>query len=124
MVHIDAKDFDNSLAFCGRGDQKNNFLMELYLKNEADKNTMFSLFEYDFEKFNAKIDSTQRANTRFYESKKEEIKWSEDFDKFAKAALDFNYYTKKELYPKVHGVRTGIDVYEKFLEIIMLLERK
>lgn len=113
MVHIDAKDFDNSLAFCGRGDQKNNFLMELYLKNEADKNTMFSLFEYDFDKFNAKIDSTQRANTRFYQSKKEEIKWSEDFDKFAKAALDFNYYTKKELYPKVHGVRTGIDVYEK-----------
>lgn len=116
MVHIDAKDFDNSLTFCGRGDQKNNFLMELYLKNEADKNTMFSLFEYDFDKFNAKIDSTQRANTRFYESKKEEIKWSEDFDKFAKAALDFNYYTKKELYPKVHGVRTGIDVYEKIPE--------
>lgn len=112
MAHIDAKDFDNSLVFCGRGDQKNNFLMELYLKNEADKNNMFSLFEYNFDQFNLKIDSTQRANTRFYESKKEEIKWSEDFDKFAKASLNFNYYTKKELYPKVHGMRTGNDVYE------------
>ena len=34
MVHIDAKDFDNSLAFCGRGDQKNNFLMYLSVLKE------------------------------------------------------------------------------------------
>ncbi len=112
MVHIDAKDFDNSLAFCGRGDQKNNFLMELYLKNEADKNKMFTLFDYDFDKFNKVIDSTHVENTKFYQANKEEIKWSDEFDKFAKASLDFNYYTKKELYPKVHGMRTGNDVYE------------
>jgi hypothetical protein len=35
MVHINSKDFDESIVFCGRGDEKNNFLMELYLKNEA-----------------------------------------------------------------------------------------
>ena len=27
MVRINAKDFDNSIVFCGRGDQKNNFLI-------------------------------------------------------------------------------------------------
>lgn len=113
MVHIDAKDFDNSLAFCGRGDQKNNFLIELYLKNDIDKNTMFSLFDYNFNKFNKKIDSVYQDKYSFYKRKKEEVNWNENFDKFARAAIDFNYYTKKELYPKVHGMRTGNDVYEK-----------
>ena len=51
-VHIDSKDFDESIIFCGRGDQKNNFLMDMYLKNEKDKNNMFEVFDYNFDKFN------------------------------------------------------------------------
>ena len=35
MVTLNSKDFDGSLVFCGRGDQKNNFLVELFLKNAA-----------------------------------------------------------------------------------------
>ncbi len=113
MVHINAKDFDNSVVFCGRGDQKNNFLMDLYLKNEEDKNTMFPVFEYDLEKFNSNIDSIYNQNKLFYNSNKEEIKWSDGFDLYAKSALDFQYFSKKEIYPKVHLIRTGEDVYEK-----------
>lgn len=113
MVHINAKDFDNSVVFCGRGDQKNNFLMDLYLKNEEDKNTMFSVFEYDIEKFNTNIDSVYNQNKTFYKSNKDEIKWSEGFELYAKSALDFQYFSKKEIYPKVHQTRTGEDVFEK-----------
>jgi peroxiredoxin len=113
MVHINAKDFDNSVVFCGRGDQKNNFLMDLYLKNEEDKNTMFPVFEYDVEKFNTNIDSVYNCNKVFYKSNKDEIKWSEGFELYAKSALDFQYFSKKEIYPKVHQIRTGQDVFEK-----------
>ena len=45
MVHINSKNFDESVIFCGRGHEKNNFLMELYLKNETDKNTIFDVFD-------------------------------------------------------------------------------
>ncbi|HQX05092.1 MAG TPA: hypothetical protein PKZ44_13330, partial [Flavobacterium sp.] len=31
MVRINSMEFDESIVFCGRGDEKNNFLMELYL---------------------------------------------------------------------------------------------
>ena len=113
MVHIDGKNFDDSVVFCGRGDEKNNFLMELYLKNENDKKNIFEIFDYDVTKFNKNIDSAFVSAENFYNSKKEKIKWNEEFDIYAKAALNFHYYSKKELYPLVHNMRTGENIYDE-----------
>lgn len=113
MVRVNTKDFDASLAFCGRGDEKNNFLIEQYLRNEKDRNNMFSVFEYDLAKFQKSIDSTHRDAQNFYTTKKNEIKWSDEFDKFALSSVDLPHYSKKELYPMMHKMRTGEDVYEK-----------
>lgn len=113
MVHINARDFDNSIVFCGRGDQKNNFLMELYLKNEDDRSKIFDVFDYNVNDFIKNIDSSYQSKEKFYLAKKEEIKWDENFDTYAKAALDFHHYSKKEIYPQVHKIRTGEDVVEK-----------
>ncbi len=113
MVRINSKDFDNSIVFCGRGDRKNNFLMELYLKNEDDRSKMFDVFDQDVPKFLKNIDSTYRLRRKFYNDKKEDIKWSEDFDVYAKAALNFHHFSKKEIYPLAHLMRTGADVRER-----------
>lgn len=113
MVRVNSKDFDESVIFCGRGDEKNNFLMEMFLKNEKDKNKTFEFFNDNFADFSKEIDTTYLKATKFYKTRKKEIKWSDDFDLFAKAFLDFNYYSKKELYPLVHKIRTGEDVIEK-----------
>ena len=66
MVHINSKDFDESVVFCGRGDEKNNFLMELYLRNEKDKNDMFKVFDYDVPEFTKTIDSAYSKNLTFH----------------------------------------------------------
>jgi peroxiredoxin len=113
MVHINSKDFDESIIFCGRGDTKNNYLMESYLKNESDKEKMFDVYDYDVSKFNSNTDSTYKSNKKSYNIHKNDIKWSKEFDKFAKASLDFNYFSKKELYPVIHKLRTAEDVFEK-----------
>ncbi|WP_445454552.1 TlpA family protein disulfide reductase [Flavobacterium sp. 25HG05S-40] len=113
MVRVNSKDFDESVVFCGRGYEKNNFLMELYLKNEKDKYKMFEYFDDNFADFSKEIDSTYAKANQFYTTRKTEIKWNDDFDIFAKASLDFNYYSKKELYPLVHKIRTGEDVIEQ-----------
>jgi peroxiredoxin len=110
MVAINSQDFDNSIVFSGRGDLKNNFLMDMYLNNEKDRDNMFMVFDYDVNKFNAAIDATYKKNRKFYEDKKAEIKWSDDFDDIAEASLVFPYYSKKELYPLIHKMRTGDDV--------------
>ncbi len=113
MVQVNSKDFDESLNFCGRGDEKNNFLMEMYLRNEKDKNNMFDVFDYDFPKFNKTIEATYKKNETYYNEKKEEIKWNNEFDVYAKALLNFPHYTKKEIYPLIHEKRTGVDIVEK-----------
>ncbi len=112
-VHIDSKDFDESINFCGRGDQKNNYLMEMYLRNEKDKNNMFEVFDYDLNKFSKNINKTNTDNQKFYASKKDEIKWSDDFDVYAKGIVNFPFYTKKEIYPIIHKMRTGEEVTSK-----------
>jgi hypothetical protein len=113
MVRINAKDFDNSIVFCGRGDQKNNFLMDMYLKNEDDRSKIFEVFDYDVNGFLKNIDSSYQSRKKFYTSKKADIKWNDDFDVYAQAALNFHHYIKKEIYPLAHQMRTGEDVYEK-----------
>lgn len=110
MVRINAQEFDESITFCGRGDEKNNFLMELFLKNEQDRGVMFTVFDENIERFNTKIDSAYQSKKKFYDSKKESIDWNEDFDEYAKAMLEFFHYSKKELYPVVHQMRTGENI--------------
>ncbi|WP_432670238.1 TlpA family protein disulfide reductase [Flavobacterium sp. SM2513] len=110
MVRINSQDFDESIIFCGRGDEKNNFLMELFLKNEHDRSSMFSVFDEDVPKFDKVIDSAFASKKKFYDEKKAAIEWNDDFDQYAKAMLDFFHYSKKELYPVVHQMRSGSDV--------------
>ena len=113
MVHINSKDFDESIIFCGRGDTKNNYLMDSYLKNESDKEKMFDVYDYDISRFTSNTDSTYKSNKKYYNIHKNDIKWSKDFDEYAKAALDFNYFSKRELYPIIHKLRTAEDVFDK-----------
>lgn len=110
MVRVNTFDFDNSIVFCGRGDEKNNFLMELYLKNEADKSLMFDVFDRDVKRFTKNIDSSFAIRKSFYLKKKAEIGWDENFDLIAKASLDFHHITKKEIYPYAHQFRTGENI--------------
>lgn len=109
MVRINSKDFDESIVFCGRGDQKNNFMMELYLRNEHDKNRSFSIFDQDVAKFQQNTDSAYKENKNFYEKNKSKISWSPGFDFYANAMIDYNYFGKKEIYPQINRARTGIN---------------
>jgi peroxiredoxin len=104
---MNAFDFDNSIVFCGRGDEKNNFLMEMYLKNEADKATMYDVFDRNVKQFIKNIDSSFAIRKSFYLKRKAEIGWDKPFDAVAKASLDFHHITKKEIYPYAHQFRTG-----------------
>lgn len=113
MVRVNTFEFDNSLVFCGRGDEKNNFLMELYLKNEADKNLMYDKFDKDVKSFIKNIDSSFAIRKSFYLKRKAEIGWDDNFDLIAKASLNLHHITKKEIYPYAHQFRTGENIRAK-----------
>ncbi|MFD2909171.1 TlpA family protein disulfide reductase [Flavobacterium ardleyense] len=110
MIRLNTFDFDNSIVFCGRGDEKNNFLMELYLQNEADKALMFKVFDRDVNRFVKNIDSSFAIRKSLYLKKKAEIGWDANFDLIAKSSLDFHHISKKEIYPYAHQFRTGENI--------------
>lgn len=113
MVSINTQSFDESIVFSGRGEQKNNFLMEMYLGNETDREKLFEAFDYDVNRFNEAITTLYKKNLDRYNTKKEFIKWTEDFDVFAKASVDYPYYSRKEIFPVLHKLRTGTDLVNK-----------
>ncbi len=107
MVSINTVNFDKSIMFSGRGEKKNNFMMDLFLMNEADRHTSTVIYDRDLAGFQKGIDSINDLRQAFYNKSKKDIGWSKDFDFYAKTRVDYNYYTKKEYYPYVHFRRTG-----------------
>lgn len=112
MIRLNSYDFDNSLAFCGRGDEKNNFLIDQFLKNENELSNLYELFERSPKSFTKTIDSIYKIRTVDYLKRRAEIGWSDAFDSVAKAGIDFNYYYKKEIYPVAHQYKTDNKVYD------------
>lgn len=110
MVTINTADFDRSIVFTGRGDRKNNFMMELFMAHDADREKSYGIYNYDAGKFIHTIDSAFALREAFYNKSKKEISWSDGFDTYARLRLMLNYYSKKEYYPYIHGRRSGEDV--------------
>jgi hypothetical protein len=110
MVSVNTADFDNSLVFSGRGDKKNNFMMEQFLLNEKDRAQPYDLYDFEFKKFKKTIDSSFAIRREFYKKNKQQINWDSDFDFYALNRLNLSYFAKKEYYSYVHTRRTGQDV--------------
>ena len=113
MIRLNSNDFDNTLMFCGRGDEKNNFMMELFLKDMNLKNNLFDIYEKPEKIFSKYIDSSNQNIKNLYKKRKSFIKWSKEFDEVAKANIVLNYAYKKEVFPIVHEFKTGENIKTK-----------
>lgn len=110
MIRLNSNDFDNTLMFCGRGDEKNNFMMELFLKDMKLKDDLFDIYEKPEKIFSKYIDASNKNITNLYNKRKAFINWSEEFDEVAKANILLNYAYKKEAFPIVHEFKTGENI--------------
>ena len=113
MIRLNSLDFDNTLSFCGKGDEKNNFLIDLYLKNENDKSNLYEILDKDLITYTNSIDSSYQNRKAFYLKRKSEVNWSKSFDAIAAAGVDLHYFYKKELYPYAHEYKTGENICPK-----------
>ena len=113
MIRLNSNDFDNTLMFCGRGDEKNNFMMELFLKDMKLKDDLFNIYEKPEKIFSKYIDASNKNITNLYNKRKAFINWSEEFDEVAKANIVLNYAYKKEVFPIVHEFKTGENIKTK-----------
>lgn len=101
-LRINTKDFEHASSFYGTGKNKNNFLLELFAFNIDNKNNLDFHYGKNYKKFKRSNDSLKDARTAFYLRRKTEIGWDNDFDLYAQAMLDFEYYSRLEIYPFAH----------------------
>lgn len=105
VLHLNTMDFDESLAYSGRGAAKNNFLMDLYLKNESENKMLPKWYTLPSETFTKKIDSLKEEKLKKFDRFISKNKVPEDFKKIANASITYDYYSKKELYGMANRLR-------------------
>ncbi|WP_448606886.1 hypothetical protein [Paenimyroides ceti] len=116
FVRINAKDFDNASTFYGRGKDKNNCLLEFFAFSNQDRNDFFKNYKKSFKRFMKTADSLHDARTALYLRRKTEIGWDKDFDLYAKAIVDYDYYARLESYPYAHQKLTSVKVLDSLPE--------
>lgn len=98
LLHLNTLDFDESLAYSGKGGAQNNLLMYLFLTNEAQNRLLPQWYNLSPEKYSQKIDSLKAIKVAEYEDFIKKNKVSDEFKKVAQASIQYDHYSKKELY--------------------------
>lgn len=99
MIRLNTEDFDESLIFSGKGEEINNFLLEIFLSAEEELPIVYSYSHLPPSRFQEKIDSLQNLKNTTLNILRKESDLSENAVIMAQASIDYNYYTYKEKYP-------------------------
>lgn len=100
LIRLNTWDFDESLVFSGKGAERNNFLINLFLINQKEDKSFRKFYKLKDSLFQLKIDSTLQLKNLLYSQFKSEVpENSMLFDKLVNAAINYPIYTKKEIYP-------------------------
>lgn len=102
-IRLNTWDFDESLVFDGRGSEKNDFLLSVFLRNEKEMDNFYSYFtlsEKDFEKkYNEAYARNYDMLMQFFRNTPDV---SESFKHLAEGSVTYPLYRFKELYPYYH----------------------
>lgn len=107
MIRLNTEDFDESLIFSGRGEEINNFLIELFLSAEEELPLVYNYSHLEPVQFDHKLDSLKIIKTNLLKELLKETKLSDNAVLMAQASIDYNYFTYKEKYPFWNMRKTG-----------------
>ncbi len=116
MIRLNTLYFDESLIFSGKGEEINNFLLDLFLANEEEASLIRSFYRLNADDFVDKIDSLKQIRLDALTELNKESALSEKKEKIGKASVFYNYNTYKEEYPFMHLKFTGENVIDRLPE--------
>lgn len=103
LLRLNTWDFDESLVYSGKGADKNNLLINLFLVNEKEDKLFYDYYTLNDHLFDNKVDSLLKEKRSLLTSfKSENVEISPLFEKYANAIIELPLYTKKEAYPYRH----------------------
>ncbi|WP_246073291.1 TlpA family protein disulfide reductase [Formosa sediminum] len=99
VLRLNNLDFDESLVFTGHGAKENNYLINMFLKNELVSNKILKMSQASPEQFEHDLDSIKNEFQNDLNAFKTKYNTSPLFNEIAQANIDYNFYAQKELYP-------------------------
>ena len=102
MLRVNTIDFDESLSYSGTGAEKNNFLMDMFLLNEKELDLLPQLYPLSPIEFENELDSLKNIRLNIYNNFKKKNTENNSFTEVAEASINYDYYSKKELYTSVN----------------------
>ena len=111
MLRVNTIDFDESLSYTGTGAERNNFLMDMFLHNEEEIDLMpefYKLAPHDFEQ---KLDSLKDIRFQVYNDFVLKTEPDISFKEVAEASINYDYYSKKEIYITANDRKKGSESY-------------
>ncbi|WP_100804249.1 thioredoxin-like domain-containing protein [Ulvibacter sp. MAR_2010_11] len=103
MLRVNTVDFDESLTYTGKGAEKNNFLMELFLINEEENKLVPKWYSLPPATYEQKLDSLKQIREQLYSEFVSKYDPSKGLKQIAKANIEYDYYSKKEMYTSVNA---------------------
>ena len=111
MLRVNTLAFDESLSYTGVGAERNNFLMEMFLHNEKETKLMPKLYKLAPINFEEKLDSLKNIRLLVYNEFVLKNKPEDKFKEIAKASINYDYYSKKEIYINANERKKESDSY-------------
>ena len=101
-LRLNTLEFDESIVFSGKGEEINNFIVELFLANEEDDRIVDQYFQLEPDVFNEKIESIRHEKLQQLSSLLKEVSLSPRATALINATIDYNAFIYKEKYPFYH----------------------
>ncbi len=113
LLRLNTWDFDESLVFSGKGADRNNLLINLFLVKEKEEKLFYDFYTLNDSLFNVKIDSIFSTRNELYTTFKNESDEAVSplFDKMVSAIIELPLYVQKEAYPYRHKKALGLSEY-------------
>ncbi|MEX0997824.1 MAG: hypothetical protein WDZ45_12300 [Flavobacteriaceae bacterium] len=108
MLRLNTIEFDESLAFTGRGAERNNFLINMFIHNELENQRMRPFYQLPVEEFLTKLDSMRNFRLENFDRFIQRVKPCDAFQNIALANITYDYFDKKEIYPYAHFGRNEV----------------
>lgn len=107
QIRLNTTDFDESLVFSGKGEEINNFILELFLTREEEEELINSYYLLEPEEFHEKIDSLKATKLALLEQVETEYEISPAASDLARSFIDYGSNISMEAYPFYHRRRSG-----------------
>ena len=111
QIRLNTLDFDESLVYTGPGSSKNNFLMDVFLRNELDELNINSKFDLDLNNFKQLVDSLYQRQLFFFNDFIKTNKISISSNEIIKSAILYPYISKFHSYV----IRNNINMIDQGL---------